>query len=74
MADLRERFGARLRQLRREADLTQEQLASAAGVSVDFLSLVERGINAPSFENLEKLARALGVTVRELFDFHEQGR
>lgn len=71
MADLREKFGARLRQLRREADLTQEQLASAAGVSVDFLSLVERGINAPSFNNLEKLADALGVNARELFSFYE---
>jgi len=69
MADLREKFGARLRQLRREADLTQEQLASAAGVSVDFLSLVERGINAPSFENIEKLSRALDVPIRELFSF-----
>jgi len=74
MADLRRKFGARLRQLRREANLTQEQLASAAEISVDFLSLVERGINAPSFENLDKLAKALGVPVRELFDFHEQGK
>jgi transcriptional regulator with XRE-family HTH domain len=73
MADIRKKFGTRLRKLRREADLTQEQLASAADVSVDFLSLVERGINAPSFDNLEKIARALGVTVRELFDFRNQG-
>ena len=69
MGDLRKRFGERVRKLRRDADLTQEQLAAAAGVSVDFLSLVERGINAPSFENLEKIAAALGLPVRELFDF-----
>jgi len=69
MADLRRKFGARIRLLRRQADLTQEQLASAAGVSVDFLSLVERGINAPSFENIEKLSRALDVPIRELFSF-----
>jgi len=72
MADLRNKFGDRLRQLRREADLTQEQLASAAGVSVDFLSLVERGINAPSFDNLEKLSKALGVSVREFFSFQDE--
>lgn len=71
MADLRRKFGARLRQLRREADLTQEQLASAAEISVDFLSLVERGINAPSFKNLEKLTKALSVSVRELFYFDD---
>jgi len=69
MAELRKHFGKRLQLLRRQAGLTQEQLAEEAQISVDFLSLVERGINAPSFENLEKLAKALGVPVRELFDF-----
>lgn len=69
MATLRKRFGERLRRLRKEAGLTQEELAARAGISVDFLSLVERGINAPSFENVEKLANALQVLVRDLFDF-----
>jgi transcriptional regulator with XRE-family HTH domain len=71
MVDLRKKFGKRLRTLRRQAGLTQEQLAEAAQISVDFLSLVERGINAPSFENLEKLAKAIGVPIRELFNFNE---
>lgn len=69
MDDLRENFGKRLKTLRRQAGLTQEQLAEATELSVDFISLVERGINAPSFDNLEKLAKALGVSVQELFDF-----
>jgi len=69
MADLRKQFGKRLQSLRRQSGLTQEQLAEATNISVDFLSLVERGINAPSFENLEKLSKALDVQVRELFDF-----
>lgn len=55
--------------MRLTRDMTQEQLAEAASVSVDFLSLVERGINAPSFETLERLARALKVGVVQLFDF-----
>ena len=71
MNDLRKKFGKRLQTLRRQAGLTQEQLAEAAEVSVDFLSLVERGVNAPSFDNLEKLAKAFGVSVRELFDFQD---
>ena len=69
MDDLRKKFGKRLKTLRRQAGLTQEQLAEATNISVDFISLVERGINAPSFDNLEKLAKALGVPYRELFDF-----
>ena len=71
MSELRKEFGKRLRSLRRQAGLTQEQLAEEAQISVDFLSLVERGINAPSFENLEKLAKALDVQVREFFEFKE---
>jgi transcriptional regulator with XRE-family HTH domain len=49
--------------------MTQEQFAEAAAISVDFLSLVERGINAPSFETLERFARVLKVGVADLFTF-----
>lgn len=66
---LREQFGQRLRALRLQRDLTQEQLAEAAEISVDFLSLVERGVNSPSFEVIERLAKSLKVAVKELFDF-----
>ena len=69
MEKLRVQFGKKLRDLRKEKGKTQEQLAETASISVDFLSLVERGINAPSFETLEKLARALDVPVRQLFNF-----
>ncbi len=47
--------------------MTQEYLAETAGVSVDMLSNMERGINAPSFETLERLTRALGISIHELF-------
>ena len=62
-------FGKRLRRLRRQADLTQEQLAERIGVSVEFVSNMERGINAPSFDTLEKLADSLKLKVSELFEF-----
>ncbi len=72
MDDLKKQFGMRLRFLRIQQQMTQEQLAAAANISVDFLSLIERGKNSPSFANLEKLARALKVPVQELFDFDEE--
>jgi transcriptional regulator with XRE-family HTH domain len=53
--------------LRIGGGLTQKQLAERAGISVDFLSLIERGKNSPSFDNLDDLADALGVSVAELF-------
>ena len=42
------------------------------GMSVDFLSLIERGRNAPSFEKLERMAAALKVPVTYLFTFDSQ--
>ena len=71
-SSLRSSFGRRVRYLRRLRVLTQEQLAETIGVSVNFLSSIERGINAPSFENLERLANALEVEVHELFIFSKQ--
>jgi transcriptional regulator with XRE-family HTH domain len=68
-ADLRVKFGQRVRALREERHLTQEELAERAQISVDFLSLIERGRNSPSFENLEILASALGTSVASLFTF-----
>ncbi|MFZ0393294.1 MAG: helix-turn-helix transcriptional regulator [Terracidiphilus sp.] len=58
-----------MRWLRGEHGLTQEQLAERAGISVDFLSLIERGRSSPSFENLDELADALEVSVADLFSF-----
>lgn len=68
MSNLKNKVGQRIKELRRKKDITQEQLAEKAGISVDFISLVERGRNAPSLESLEKIAKALGAEVKELFD------
>jgi transcriptional regulator with XRE-family HTH domain len=42
------------------------------GISVDFLSLIERGINAPSFETIEQMAKRLRVPVKAFFDFEKK--
>lgn len=72
MTSLRIQFGKRLRELRIERGFTQEALAEATDLSVDFLSLVERGRNAPSFETLEKFEKVLCVPVKELFNLPKQ--
>ncbi len=69
MATLRKQFGVRLRQIRAERRMTQERFAEVLNISVDFLSLVERGISAPSFETLERIAKRLRMSVAELFTF-----
>jgi transcriptional regulator with XRE-family HTH domain len=74
MPTLRKEFGHRLRTIRLERKLSQERFAEFVGISVDFLSLIERGRNAPSFETIEHMARKLRVPVMELFDFRGEDR
>jgi len=69
VASLRKLFGKRLRYLRTEKGFNQLYLATLASVSEDFISLVERGINQPSFETIEALAAALETDVTTLFTF-----
>jgi transcriptional regulator with XRE-family HTH domain len=69
MPTLRKEFGQRLRTIRLERKLSQERFAEFVGISVDFLSLIERGRNAPSFETIEHMAKKLRMPVMELFDF-----
>lgn len=44
-------------------------MAERLGTSVNFLSFMERGMKAPSFENLERIAEVLQVEVADLFRF-----
>jgi transcriptional regulator with XRE-family HTH domain len=69
VATLRKQFGKKLRSIRKRHNMTQEQFAELLDISVDFLSLVERGLNAPSFESIESFSITLGIPVRDFFDF-----
>jgi transcriptional regulator with XRE-family HTH domain len=71
---LQRKLGQRIANLRRAKKLTQEQLAEAVGCSVEFISLVERGVNAPSVAGLEKFAKVLKIEVKELFTFEKEKR
>ncbi len=69
MATLRKKFGLRLRDIRAQRGMTQERFAEMLDISVDFLSLVERGTSSPSFETLERIAKRLRMSVADLFTF-----
>ena len=71
---LQKKLGQRIAALRRSNKFTQEQLAEAVSCSVEFISLVERGVNAPSVAGLEKFAKVLKVEVKELFTFEDGKR
>jgi transcriptional regulator with XRE-family HTH domain len=67
MADLRKRFGELLAAHRRRRGLTQEDLAEAAGLSVDMISKIEVGATGARFPSIERLAQAVKVDPAELF-------
>lgn len=69
MANLKQQFGKKLQALRKASGLTQEQVALETGLTIESISNIERGIHGPTFDNLEKIAAAVNVEVRQLFDF-----
>lgn len=57
-------LGQRLREARREANLTLQQLSQASGYSVTHLSQVERGHACPTIGALRKVSQAIGKDIR----------
>lgn len=64
----RQRLARRVRRLRKESELSQEQLGDRVGVSRAYIGNIERGEASLSFPVLHRLARALNVTIGELTD------
>jgi transcriptional regulator with XRE-family HTH domain len=61
-------FGERLRALRERIGLSQEALAAKAGIHRTYMGGVERGERNLCLKNIVRLAMALGVHPRDLFD------
>lgn len=59
-------LGEAVRRLRLGAELSQEELAEAAGTDLTQVGGVERGVRNPSYTTLLRLAAALGTSVGEL--------
>jgi transcriptional regulator with XRE-family HTH domain len=68
------RFGARLREMREKAGISQEKLAELAGLHRTYVSSVERGKRNISIQNIERLAAALKTTMAELMPDHSAGK
>jgi transcriptional regulator with XRE-family HTH domain len=64
--DINYRFGRAVRRRRRELDLSQEELADRAELHRTYISSIERGRMNPSLENVEKLAKALDISISAL--------
>lgn len=59
--------GPRIKHFRNLAGLSQEKLAWQAGIAPAFLGQLERGMKSPTVKTLDKLTRALDISIAELF-------
>ena len=66
MAALADKFAANLKKERIRKKLSQEALAAKAGLSVSYISMLERRQRTPPLDTLESLARALSVPATSL--------
>ena len=69
MTDIKPKLGARIRELRKARNITQEQLVEMIGSDVNNLSRIENGKKFMSAEKLAKIADALDADIKDLFDF-----
>ena len=60
--DLVTRFSGNVRKLRSKKKLSQKILADKVGISVSYVSMLERGQRSPPLDMLERVAKALGVS------------
>jgi len=67
--ELIKKFGQRIRQLREEQNLTQEELAERTGFHRTYIGMVERGERNISLRNIGVFAEYFGMTVGELMVF-----
>ncbi len=66
--DIKQRLGLKIKELRKLKGLSQEKLANLADIDRTYLPTIEKGERNVSIEVVEKLAKALDVKVKDLFD------
>jgi transcriptional regulator with XRE-family HTH domain len=67
------RFGARLREIRKKAEISQEKLAAQAGMARNFISMIENGQRNVTLATIQKLATALSCKMATLMPDGEDG-
>ncbi|KHL91177.1 MULTISPECIES: helix-turn-helix domain-containing protein [unclassified Paenibacillus] len=68
-SELVQRIGERIRRVRKEINLSQEQLAERSGLHTNYVGQVERGEKNLTLETLEKVVGGLGISLEELFRY-----
>ena len=66
--DIKQEFGKRLNQLRKEKKMSQEQLAELSELNRPYISAIEQGKRNVSIGVIEKLAQALEIEIKTFFE------
>lgn len=61
-----EKIGALLKKIRKQHNITLQELSKKSGLSIAYISLLERGLNSPTIENLNKICQCLKITLTDL--------
>jgi len=69
MRNIKRLVGKRIRELRKSCRMTQAELAEAAELEVETISRLEQGTRGVTLDSIDRLAQALGVGLKEFFDF-----
>lgn len=70
--ELTKKFGALVKKLRLERGSSQERLGEFCGLRLNYIGAIERAERTPSIVSADKLAKALGTTLSELFSETER--
>jgi len=65
--DIKSQLGTAIRKRRNELGISQEELAGRAGLHRTYISDIERGARNVSIENIERLSKALKISISEMF-------
>ena len=66
------KFGNRLKILRKDRGLTQEQLSDKIEMFDKYYSNIERGLRNISFKNILKISKGFEIEIKELFDYFDE--
>ena len=69
MQTAKELLGARIREIRKARQLSQERLAEKVGLEPKQISRIEGAKSSPSMDTLESIARELQVEMKDLLDY-----
>jgi len=67
-SNILKKFGDKVREIRKEKSISQEELADIAGLHRTYIGMIERAEKNITLINIEKIANALEISINDLFN------